>query len=400
MNTVASNLIEVPLDQLWLDPQNPRLPLSQRGKKEEDVIDYMLREEGLLELMASIGERGYSPAEPLLVIKRDSGGFTVVEGNRRLAALKLLNGTYTPSMRAKLVEEIIGAAKQKPSNIPAIEYPSRDAILSYLGYRHITGIKQWDSLAKARYLHDLYNRAAGEGKSDLGGIYSSLARTIGSRADYVKRLLIGYKVMEYLNDEAYLGIKGMTEDDIHFSVLTTALNYENILKYVGLDSLEPDKTLDVGCIKKYEMKELIAWLFVPVKEGGPRVPESRALRDLNRILDPEAPEALQKFKSGATLAEALVFTQAPNESFSSLLIEAIDNLKAAKGQTERLSQTSEKIKSWTKTLTEISNLTNSLFKLLGQNPESSVGSQAVSREEFDNLKAAVETIEARSGKEQ
>ena len=52
MNTVASNLIEVPLDQLWLDPQNPRLPLSQRGKKEEDVIDYMLREEGLLELMA------------------------------------------------------------------------------------------------------------------------------------------------------------------------------------------------------------------------------------------------------------------------------------------------------------------------------------------------------------
>ena len=49
MNTVASNLIEVPLDQLWLDPQNPRLPLSQRGKKEEDVIDYMLREEGLLE---------------------------------------------------------------------------------------------------------------------------------------------------------------------------------------------------------------------------------------------------------------------------------------------------------------------------------------------------------------
>ena len=159
--------------------------------------------------------------------------------------------------------------------------------------------------------------------------------------------------MEYLNDEAYLGIKGMTEDDIHFSVLTTALNYENILKYVGLDSLEPDKTLDVGCIKKYEMKELIAWLFVPVKEGGPRVPESRALRDLNRILDPEAPEALQKFKSGATLAEALVFTQAPNESFSSLLIEAIDNLKAAKGQTERLSQTSEKIKSWTKTTVQI-----------------------------------------------
>lgn len=401
MDTVASNTIEIPLDQLWLDPQNPRLPLSQRGKKEEAVIDYMLRDEGLLELMASIGETGYSPAEPLLVIKRDSGGFTVVEGNRRLAALKLLNGIYTPSMRANLVKEIINSAKQKPSKIPAIEYSSRDAILSYLGYRHITGIKQWDSLAKARYLHDLYSRAAGGGKSDLGGVYSSLARTIGSRADYVKRLLVGYKVMEYLNDQAYLGIKGMTEDDIHFSVLTTALNYENILKYVGLDSLEPDKTLDVGCIKKDEMKELIEWLFVPVKEGPPRVPESRALRDLNRILDPEASEALQEFKSGATLAEALVFTQAPNESFSSLLIEAIDNLKAAKGQTEHLSLESERIAIWTKNLKEISNLTSSLFKLLGQErPEGAVGSKLDFREELDKVKAELETLAARFGKEQ
>jgi len=398
METVISKTI--PLDQLWLDPDNPRLPLSQRKKEEKAVIDYMLRDEGLLELMASIGETGYSSAEPLLVIKRDSGGFTVVEGNRRLAALKLLNGIYTPAVRANYVKEIINSAKQKPSNIPVIEYPDRGAILSYLGYRHITGIKQWDSLAKARYLHDLYSRAADGGGSDLGGVYSSLARTIGSRADYVKRLLVGYKVMEYLNNEAYLGIKGMTEDDIHFSVLTTALSYENILKYVGLDSLEPDKTLDVGCIKKDEMKELIEWLFVPVKEGSPRVPESRALRDLNNILDPVTPEALRKFKSGVTLTEALVFTQAPNDSFSSLLIEAIDNLKAAKGQTERLSQTSEKIELWTENLTEISNLTNSLFKLLGQKPESSGGSQAVSREEFDKLKAAFETIAARPGKEQ
>lgn len=400
MDTVGSNPIEIPLEQLWLDPQNPRLPLSKRGAEEEAVIDYMLRDEGLLELMASIGETGYSFAEPLLVIKRDSGGFTVVEGNRRLAALKLLNGIYTPSVRATLVKEIINSAKQKPSNIPAIEYPSRDAILSYLGYRHITGIKQWDSLAKARYLHDLYSRAAGEGKSDLGGVYSSLARTIGSRADYVKRLLVGYKVMEYLNNKAYLGIKGMTEDDIHFSVLTTALNYENILKYVGLDSLEPDKTLDVGCIKKDEMKELIEWLFVPVREGPPRVPESRALRDLNNILDPATPEALKKFKSGVTLTEALIFTQVPNESFSSLLIEAIENLKAAKGQTEHLSLESEKIAIWTENLKEISNLTSSLFKLLGQErPEGAVGSKLDFREELDKVKAELETLAARLGKE-
>ncbi|MCP4103959.1 MAG: hypothetical protein GY749_00240 [Desulfobacteraceae bacterium] len=50
-------------------------------------------------------------------------------------------------------------AKKKPDTIPVIIYPSRDHILDYLGYRHITGIKEWESLAKTKYLHKLYQRS-------------------------------------------------------------------------------------------------------------------------------------------------------------------------------------------------------------------------------------------------
>ncbi len=45
--------------------------------------------------MLSIGQQGYFPGEPLLAVK-SNGNYIVVEGNRRLAAVKLLNGDLLP----------------------------------------------------------------------------------------------------------------------------------------------------------------------------------------------------------------------------------------------------------------------------------------------------------------
>ena len=56
---------------------------------ENKVIDYMVKYGNVTELMLSIGETGYSEAEPLLVVKEGTDKYIVVEGNRRLAALKL-----------------------------------------------------------------------------------------------------------------------------------------------------------------------------------------------------------------------------------------------------------------------------------------------------------------------
>jgi hypothetical protein len=61
-------------------------------------LEWLLDEERVVELMIAIGEKGYFPGEILLVVeneatkerpKRDKV-YTVVEGNRRLAAVKLL----------------------------------------------------------------------------------------------------------------------------------------------------------------------------------------------------------------------------------------------------------------------------------------------------------------------
>ena len=63
----------------------------------------------------------------------------------------------------------------KPTQLPVLKFKERNEILDYLGYRHITGIKQWSSLAKAKYLKELRER-----KPDMS--FKELAKSIGSRA--------------------------------------------------------------------------------------------------------------------------------------------------------------------------------------------------------------------------
>lgn len=79
--------------KLELDPDNPRLP-AKAGKTQEEMLDYLARETGMQELMASIGTNGFFEGEALIVCETDdtnnSGIYRVVEGNRRLAALRLL----------------------------------------------------------------------------------------------------------------------------------------------------------------------------------------------------------------------------------------------------------------------------------------------------------------------
>ena len=103
--------------------------------------------------MRSIGQKGYFEGEPLLLIE-ENDSYVVVEGNRRLAAVKLLNQQIPPpSRRSNSVAQIRDeAVEPAPVELPCILYSSRRDVMRYLGYRHITGIREWDALSKAKYL--------------------------------------------------------------------------------------------------------------------------------------------------------------------------------------------------------------------------------------------------------
>lgn len=319
----------IPLSDLLFDPDNPRLPKEFRGKRDEGaVITHMLRDESLIELMKSIGQTGYSASEPLLIVP-DGEKCIVVEGNRRLAALKLLSNPELATIRRKSVDEVIREKLHAPESIPCIQYECREAILDYLGYRHITGVKNWGALEKARYLQQLYDRHIETVGTE--NIFYVLAKMIGSRRDYVAKLLTSYAMYERANDQAYFGVD-IEEKDVDFSLLSTALSYENIYKFVGLEStgdLEGAKVDDTN------FEFLFRCLYDPAK----KIHESRELKHLSSVLGNS--DALAQYKAGASLQIATYYTSEPVEAFKKLIDDAYVSLKSANGSVERIDPVEE-----------------------------------------------------------
>ncbi|MBR1391664.1 MAG: ParB N-terminal domain-containing protein [Lachnospiraceae bacterium] len=375
----------IKIDLLLFDPENPRIPLELQGKNGEDqIIQYMVKFGNVTELMLSIAELGYSDAEPLLVVKSESEKYIVVEGNRRLAALKLLNNPSLTDLRTKTIHDIIhNAAVDIPAEVPCIVYQNREGILDYLGYRHITGVKDWGALEKARYLEQLYNIHIKE--TDPNSIYQKLAKMIGSRSDYVRKLHMAFMLYELANDEAYYGLE-IKEGDINFSWLTTALGYTGILDFIGF----ADGMICMENLNKDNYKKLFIWLFDPDKSV---VEESRQITKLSKVLAVE--KATEKLEQGNTLDEALLFTSEPEEMFVNQLKSAKNQLQQAKLAIEQLSDKPEEADHL---LEDIDKLCKTILGALRANFDPGemfldIPSSFISKEELKKIKMVLGALE-------
>lgn len=82
---------KIPVTNLILDSKNPRLPKSMSNKSEKEIINFLLSDASLIELMLAISKNDFFEGEQLLVVPDEGDKYLVVEGNRRLSAVKLLH---------------------------------------------------------------------------------------------------------------------------------------------------------------------------------------------------------------------------------------------------------------------------------------------------------------------
>ena len=311
----------VKIEDLRLDnKENPRLPNKLVGATDQEIAKYMVLKGNVLALMESIGEKGFFPGEPLLVTKEnDRDGFVVVEGNRRLTAVLLLRNPNLCNVKRATLRDAVKAAHKKniPAKLPVIVYSYRDEILDYLGYRHITGIKEWGPLSKAKYLRKLYKRSNAATPNEK---CRELARIIGSRSDYVRKLLCGLKVYDEINDS---GILGDDLEDVSFSLITTALGYTNIQEFIGLESGEE---IAADSLIQENLEEFTVWLFKE-KEGTTRLGESRNLGMLSEVVG--NPEALEEFRNGTPLEDAYFISGGAKETVLKAINTAYNRLDIA-----------------------------------------------------------------------
>jgi hypothetical protein len=140
---------------LHLDAKNPRLGRETSARAPREIIQYLFEHDKAFEVAESIASRGYFPNEPLLAVV-ENGHHVVVEGNRRLAALKalrepgLLEGSLLRQVE-RLARRILdpGALAQ----VPVTTAPSRRATDRQIAGRHIgTPVLAWQAENRASFI--------------------------------------------------------------------------------------------------------------------------------------------------------------------------------------------------------------------------------------------------------
>ncbi len=316
-HSAKGKIVYIDTEDLAFDPDNPRFYRLNDASSISAVIDEMLDDEGVQDLMLSIGEKDYFEGEPLLVATHSDGSMIVVEGNRRLAATKLLNGEITPpKRRMKSVESLRSEATYKPTSLPCIQYDNRKDVLRYLGYRHITGVKQWDSLSKAKYLAQL--RDEFYPNEELKRQLKVLANDIGSKPAYVGRLLTALELYTRAENKKFFKL-GIRNEDIEFSYLTTAITYNPILEWLGLESGED---IEMPSLNEGNLERAFAWMFVKDQNGRTILGESRNLKEMACIVS--SPDAIKVLEETGKISEAFLYTDGPQ----SALQRAMDDAKS------------------------------------------------------------------------
>lgn len=319
-NNPAYQYIEY--NKLLLDNTNPRLPKSLHNQPQSAVIEYLLLEASTLEIMQSIGENDFFPGEQLLVTKEDEK-YRVLEGNRRLVSVMLLNDFSLAPVKENLVKKVYEEAKYRPKNIPCLIFKSKEEIKKYIGFRHITGMKSWNLTSKARYLSDLKNTYF---KNQLfSETCRGLAKMIGSRKDYVERLLIAYGLYEIVENESFYKIRDLDDTTFYIGYLSDCLKKTHIVTFLTIN-LTGEKPL--ANLNAKNLKELIHWLYEKNAENKTRVKgRSADLNALNKVLANKT--AKQAFIEGEPLYKALEHTQEPDIKFRSSIKKSLEYVELA-----------------------------------------------------------------------
>lgn len=150
--------VEVKLENIFLDPNNPRfiepnwntIPEDQtaKAKVQQETMERMVRFFHIEKLKMNMEINGYLPIDRVILKPIDDENYVVLEGNRRICAAKMIS--EFASSGEKVDESVIESLKV----IPALSYTGQDSRAAWIfqGLRHIVGVHEWSAFNKAKLL--------------------------------------------------------------------------------------------------------------------------------------------------------------------------------------------------------------------------------------------------------
>lgn len=314
----------VPVANLRLDALNPRLPEETRpGASQAELLAMLYRDFSLGELAQSYLANGFFPSEQLIALKESS---IVVEGNRRLAALKYLlhdqDAVEAGIPPFDTDEDFTEEQRASLQRVPVLFVDSRDDLWAYLGYRHIGGAKEWSPAAKARFVVARVDEVA---KTDPDGAFKAIGRQVGGNATSVRRLYIQYLLLKTARDDLGLYEEAAYVLRERFGVWQRLVNSSNLFEYIGFkptDKSRPAPIVEAAREIDADKFSLLLKDLVP-RSGAPALlSDSRRASDYTTILANEEAISLLRetrdFEAARAVANGLRVNERLERIYSDL----------------------------------------------------------------------------------
>lgn len=290
----------ISIEQIFLDPNNPRFWSEQTkgsllipDSKVTDMANQdrtmdTIRNHGLDELKNSILRNGFLPLDRIVVreLEGEADKFVVIEGNRRLAALKWL--------REQIDEGTIAEEGIEPDS-PYLENLKNDTtdlgVLVYLGdekvdiawilqgIRHIGGIRNWEPAQQGKLVADQIDKD-GLSLTQAGQMFGLSAQAVGRRYR-------SYKALEQMRADPEYRSKALNK---YYSLFEEAIRQRPVKDWLGWDNSRKEFTNQENIHQFYE------WISPDEEHNDKRrrIHDPRHIKSLGAILDSDKKSLLNQ----------------------------------------------------------------------------------------------------------
>jgi hypothetical protein len=311
-------------DQLQLDALNPRLAEFALGPNpsQRELLTVLWQALAVDEIALSIATSGFYRHEPLFVTE-EGGKLVVIEGNRRLAAVKIL---LDDKLRERLgiadLPRLSTERAQELKTLP-IKRTTRQDLWQVVGFKHINGPAKWSSYAKAEYIAHTHE--------EYGITLQTIADKIGDRHQTVRRLYRTISVLReaerlevYERDNAYT-------PRLPFTHLLTGLNYSGFRHFLSITDTSLDTANPVPSSHKAQLGEVLTWLFGDRRDKVKPIIASQNpdLRRLDAVL--QSPAAIAALRKTNSLDQAHDASKGDERLFEESMHAAKSSLTQASG---------------------------------------------------------------------
>jgi uncharacterized membrane protein YgcG len=272
-------IIEVDVYRLRLDLENYRIPIAPDD--EDAALNYLFASEDVLEQIKLFLRDGYFDNEVPIAVQED-GAYVILEGNRRVSALKAIaKPAIVPAHQAQ-VEELRTRYATEVPNLPkkirVIVVPNRAAARKHIARLH-TGLskRRWSRDQQANY----YFSFLGPGVTvrDLKALYPDVEIVRFLRMVAVRRFLTGVKFRDSALRE-YVASADLTMSSFEYAYRNAAIAAAIGVKFDADGRIEParKKPQNIGASLPADVRAGLECLMEGFRSGtfNTRSPEFKA----------------------------------------------------------------------------------------------------------------------------